>query len=189
MVRRHTKKKGGLIGLATAAALRYGIPAAVKYLKSRGKKGKAKGGGVKMLGTSKTCCKSGRGVRQLGRGKRGGNFWNNIKKAASKLYQTPEVQALVRKGKDYAKRNIRYAITNPVQSYNNVRKFFGKGHGGRRTLRVKGYGRMPKRTASVAGVHSASGPGIITMSRRMPPRNSAKTAPNSVIKRQIRRTY
>ena len=125
MVRRHTKKKGGFIGLATAAALRYGIPAAVKYLKSRGKKGKAKGGGVKMLGTSKTCCKSGRGMRQLGRGKRGGNFWNNIKKAASKLYQTPEVQALVRKGKDYAKRNIRYAITNPVQSYNNVRKFFG----------------------------------------------------------------
>lgn len=187
MVRR-TTKKGGFLGLATAAALRYGVPLAVKYLRSRGKKSR-KGKGMKQLGTSKCNCKHGKGMRQLGRGKRGGNFWNNIKKAASKLYQTPEVQALVRKGKDYAKRNIKYAITHPVQSYKNVKKFFGDGTK-HRTIKVAGYGykgKMPPKAASVSGVHSMAGPALVTMSKRKGPGHHAKPAPNSVVRRQARR--
>ena len=187
MVRR-TTKKGGFLGLATAAALRYGVPLAVKYLRSRGKKSR-KGSGTKMLGSSKSCCKSGRGIRQLGRGKRGGNFWKNLKSAAHRLYQTPEVQALVRKGKDYAKRNIKYAITHPVQSYKNVKKFFGDGNK-HRTIKVAGYrykGKIPPKSASVSGVHSMAGPALVTMSKRKGPGHHAKPAPNSLVRRQARR--
>ena len=70
MVRR-TTKKGGFLGLATAAALRYGVPLAVKYLRSRGKKSR-KGSGTKMLGSSKCNCKHGKGLYRLGRGVRRG---------------------------------------------------------------------------------------------------------------------
>lgn len=186
MVRNTRNKKGGFIGLTSAALARYAIPMAVSYLKSRGKKGK-KGKGVKQLGTK--CCK-GYGVRRLGtghyRGHKGGNiFFDNLKKAATKLWNNPDVQKLVNKGKDYIKRNVRYAITNPEQSYKNVRKFItGKGM---KQLKVKGK-RMPRKSASVSGVHSASGPGLITMSKRLPPKQLPATQTKKQMYKQIRRT-
>ena len=192
MVRNTRNKKGGFIGLTSAALARYAIPMAVSYLKSKGKKGK-KGKGVRQFASSTKCCK-GYGVRRLGtghyRGHKGGNiFFDNLKKAATKLWNNPDVQKLVNKGKDYIKRNVRYAITNPEQSYKNVRKFItGKGHGGRRTLKVKGTGRMPRKSASVSGVHSASGPGLITMSKRLPPKKLPATQTKKQMYKQIRRT-
>lgn len=205
MVRKtKTKKKGGFLGMATAAALRYAVPAAVKYLQSRGKKSK-KGSGTKMLGSSKCNCKHGKGVRQLGTrgrgvrrlGTRGKGWWDNVKKAAKFVYNQPEIQQLVKRGKEYGKRKINECIDDPQKCYSNVKSFFGKGHykkgSGTKTITVRGYkvlkGKTPSKAASVSGVHTMMGPSVLTVSRRAPPRNGAPAMPNSLVRRQVRRGY
>ena len=202
MVRKtKTKKKGAMLGMLGGLALRYAVPAAVKYLQSRGKKSK-KGSGTKMLGSSKCNCKHGKGVRQLGTrgrgvrrlGTRGKGWWDNVKKAAKFVYNQPEIQQLVKRGKDYGKRKINECIDDPEKCYSNVKSFFGRGHYkkglGTKTITVKGYkGKTPPKSASVSGVHTMMGPSVLTVSRRAPPRSGAPAMPNSLVKRRARRAY
>ena len=158
MVRKtKTKRKGAMLGMLGGLALRYAVPAAVKYLQSRGKKSK-KGSGTKMLGSSKCNCKHGKGVRQLGTrgrgvrrlGTRGKGWWDNVKKAAKFVYNQPEIQQLVKRGKDYGKRKINECIDDPEKCYSNVKSFFGRGHYKKGGSSGKSFGKMNAYTKALA---------------------------------------